>query len=52
LRSDPAAAELDEMARNASERGVRGTPTFFVNGQLVDAADWATLEPFLKDAGS
>jgi len=52
LKSDAALAELDQMAQKASEAGVQGTPTFFVNGKLVDASDWATLEPFLKDAGS
>jgi protein-disulfide isomerase len=40
------------MAQAASDRGVQGTPTFFVNGNKVDAYDWATLEPFLKEAGS
>jgi protein-disulfide isomerase len=39
------------MTQAAEYRGVRGTPTFFVNGQRVDAVDWATLEPFLKKAG-
>jgi len=40
------------MVRAASDKGVQGTPTFFVNDKLVPAYDWATLEPFLKDAGS
>jgi protein-disulfide isomerase len=31
--------------------GVRGTPTFFVNGTKVEAADWADLEPYLKQVG-
>ena len=31
--------------------GVRGTPTFFVNGSRVDAGDWSSLEPYLKQAG-
>jgi protein-disulfide isomerase len=52
LKSDAAVTELNQMAQKASEAGVQGTPTFFVNGKLVDAADWQTLEPFLKDAGS
>jgi protein-disulfide isomerase len=52
LRDDTAAAALDEMAQKASDLGVTGTPTFFVNGKIVDASDWATLEPFLKDSGS
>jgi len=51
LKSQPAADELAKMAQAAADAGVTGTPTFFVNGQKVPAYDWATLEPFLKDAG-
>ena len=50
---DQAAADaLQQMVQAASDKGVTGTPTFFVNDKLVPAYDWATLEPFLKDAGS
>lgn len=52
LKSQPAADELTKMAQAATDSGVTGTPTFFVNGKQVPAYDWATLEPFLKDAGS
>ena len=52
LKSETAADELSKMAQAAADRGVEGTPTFFVNGKQVPAHDWATLEPFLKDAGS
>lgn len=52
LKSEAAADELGKMAQAASDSGVQGTPTFFVNGKRVHAYDWATLEPFLKDAGS
>jgi protein-disulfide isomerase len=52
LASEASASELERMAQAASDRGVQGTPTFFVNGNKVDAYDWATLEPFLKEAGS
>ncbi|HEX8400568.1 MAG TPA: thioredoxin domain-containing protein [Allosphingosinicella sp.] len=31
--------------------GVKGTPTFLINGQLAPAGNWATLEPLLKTAG-
>jgi protein-disulfide isomerase len=51
VRSQPAADELAKMAQAASDAGVTGTPTFFVNGKQVPVYDWATLEPFLKDAG-
>lgn len=51
--SDEAAAEaLEQAAQAASDKDVQGTPTFFVNGKKVAAGDWATLEPFLKEAGS
>jgi protein-disulfide isomerase len=51
LTSDAAVKELEQMIKTASDLGVQGTPTFFVNGKKVDAYDWATLEPFLKEAG-
>lgn len=51
LKSQSAATELAQMAQAAQDRGVQGTPTFFVNGKQVPAYDWATLEPFLKEAG-
>jgi protein-disulfide isomerase len=51
LKSATAAEQLAKMAQAANDRGVTGTPTFFVNGENVAAYDWATLEPFLKKAG-
>lgn len=51
LKDDAAATRLAEMYQAARDRGVKGTPTFLVNGKEVPAGDWATLEPFLKDAG-
>lgn len=41
-RSDQQSKELD----------VAGTPTFFVNGQKIDANSWETLEPILQRAGA
>ena len=52
IQSQPAAEQLQQMAQAAADKGVQGTPTFFVNDKQVSAYDWATLEPFLKDAGS
>jgi protein-disulfide isomerase len=52
LKDDAAADALTKMVQSATDLGVQGTPTFFVNGKQVDAHDWATLEPFLKEAGS
>jgi len=52
VKDQAAADQLQQMVQAASDKGVTGTPTFFVNDKLVAAYDWATLEPFLKDAGS
>ena len=51
LRDSKAAEALVKIEKDASDQGVHGTPTIFVNGKQVPAYDWATLEPFLKDAG-
>ena len=51
LLDQQAADQLEQMARAASDNGVQGTPTFFVNDAQVAAGDWATLEPFLKESG-
>jgi protein-disulfide isomerase len=42
---------LAAMAEAASALGVQGTPTFFINGEMVEAYDWATLEPLIRQAG-
>ena len=45
------AERLMAYARRAgAEQGVKGTPTFFLNGKKVEAHDWATLEPLIKKA--
>jgi protein-disulfide isomerase len=50
--SDEAAAErLATMRQAASASGVTGTPTLLVNGKVVPAYDWTSLQPFLKRAG-
>ena len=51
LKDQAAASRLMKIEEGAAQRGVQGTPTFFVNDKQVAAYDWATLEPFLKDAG-
>jgi protein-disulfide isomerase len=51
LKDEKAAMGLVQMEKAATDRGVRGTPTFFVNGKQVAAYDWPSLEPFLKEAG-
>ena len=52
VQSQAGAEQLQQMLQAASDKGVTGTPTFFVNDKLVAAYDWPTLKPFLKEAGS
>ena len=42
---------LAAMRQSASARGVTGTPTILVNGTVVPAFDWTSLQAFLKRAG-
>jgi len=51
LKDEAAPAKLLNMKKSATDLGVQGTPTIFVNGKQVAAYDWATLEPFLKESG-
>jgi protein-disulfide isomerase len=50
--SDPAGLErISEMQRKGGELGVNGTPTFFINGKLVEgAASWSALQPAIREA--
>ncbi len=36
----------------AMQGRIKGTPTFELNGQLIENADWAKLEPMLRAAGA
>ena len=51
LKDTHAADRLMDIERGASDLGVTGTPTFFINGKKEAVYDWATLEPFLKGRG-
>lgn len=44
-------ARLGKMNEAASQLGVQGTPTFFVNGTRVHAHDWAELDAEIRKAG-
>jgi protein-disulfide isomerase len=50
--SDQAGLErIAETKRKGDEMGVNGTPTFFINGKVVEAAaNWRGLEPALGEA--
>ena len=50
--SDPeAAARIEAIGAAADALGVSGTPTFFINGSMVHAHEWAELEPLIAQAG-
>ena len=36
----------------AMQGKIKGTPTFELNGKLIENADWTTLEPMLRKAGA
>ncbi|MCD2324546.1 DsbA family protein [Sphingomonas sp. IC-56] len=42
----------DVMADASNNRGVQGTPTFFINDEKIDAAVWSQVETALKAAGA
>lgn len=48
--------KIEEIAKvnadAATEHGVNGTPTFFINGQKTSAGAWEQLEPLLQQAGA
>ena len=50
--ADPAAvAKTLEVAGRVSAK-IRGTPSFELNGKLIENVDWARLEPTLRAAGA
>lgn len=48
--------KIEEIAKvnadAATQHGVSGTPTFFINGQKTNAGSWEQLEPLLQQAGA
>lgn len=49
---DKAQAIADASQTQSDELNVTGTPTFFLNGQLVEGTTWAVIEPALQAAGA
>jgi protein-disulfide isomerase len=39
---------IGTMKQEADAAGVRGTPTFFINGQMAQVNTWAEIEPLLR----
>ena len=52
--ADPSAGEaiLERSGTQSEELDVTGTPTFFLNGQKLEATSWTDLEPLLQNAGA
>lgn len=42
---------LLNMTKTAEDAGINHTPTFLIDGKVVDAATWEDLEPLLKKGG-
>jgi protein-disulfide isomerase len=51
LASKPGLDRLVQIERAASAAGVTGTPTFFINGRILDTNVWAGVEPLIRQAG-
>ncbi len=49
---DAITAMAERSSRVSSENSVTGTPTFFLNGQRLDANQWPGIEPILQRAGA
>lgn len=41
---------LVAITKKAEDLGVKGTPTFLINGKIADGASWEQIEPQLKTA--
>lgn len=49
--ADPAGlAKLTEITALGNKDGVQGTPTFLINGEVANVANWASLKPKLDAA--
>jgi protein-disulfide isomerase len=48
LSDQAAMSRMAEAQRRAEALGVQGTPTFMINGRMVDAGNWAGLERLLR----
>ncbi len=40
--------QINQLLQGGNALGVRGTPTFFLNGKRLDVNSWAQIEPLLK----
>ena len=44
------ATRIAQTTSKGAQEGVQGTPSFFINGEIQDAASWRELEPLLRKA--
>jgi protein-disulfide isomerase len=51
LADEAALDRLGKMGEAAAALGVQGTPTFFLNGQMLGVNEWAQIEPLIRQAG-
>ena len=51
LASKPALDRLVKMYEGAVALGVQKTPTFLINGKIVEAGSWEELQPLILKAG-
>jgi protein-disulfide isomerase len=50
LASPAGLDRLGKMAEAAHALGVDGTPTFFLNGRMLDVNEWPAVEPLIRQA--
>jgi protein-disulfide isomerase len=50
--TDKATQIAQRSTEQSEELNVTGTPTFFLNGELVEGTTWAVIEPALQRAGA
>ncbi|MEA2999285.1 MAG: hypothetical protein QOH04_1207 [Sphingomonadales bacterium] len=50
LASPAGLDRLGKMVEAAHALGVGGTPTFFLNGQMLDVNEWSAVEPLIRQA--
>ena len=51
LTSEQSMVRISEIAQAAEEMGVQGTPSFLINGSLVNVNSWPEIEILIRQAG-
>jgi protein-disulfide isomerase len=50
--TEGAKARMARSAEQGDDLEITGTPTFFLNGQRLNATSWTAIEPILQNAGA